>query len=67
MVYKPATEKITYLRKSAGVKLMAILDYVTGKVYCEEHEKYDAQLFNNFLENVLEKYSKGKIVMVLRQ
>lgn len=44
---------------------MGILDYETGKVYCEEHEKYDAQIFNDFLENVLKQYSTGKIVIVL--
>ncbi|NRT88940.1 transposase [Clostridium beijerinckii] len=44
---------------------MGILDYETGKVYCEEHEKYDAQIFNYFLENVLKLYPTGKIVIVL--
>ena len=44
---------------------MGILDYETGKVYCEEHKKYDAQIFNDFLENVLKQYLTRKIVMVL--
>ncbi|MFL0163637.1 IS630 family transposase [Candidatus Clostridium helianthi] len=44
---------------------MGVLDYETGKVYCEEHEKYDAQVFNNFVENVLKQYPNGKIVMIL--
>jgi len=31
----------------------------------EEHDKYDAQVFLKFLKNVLKKYPKGKIVMIL--
>ncbi len=34
-------------------------------VYCEEHERYDANVFLGFLENILSKYSTGKIVMIL--
>jgi transposase len=41
------------------------LNYVTGKVYSEEHERYDEQLFQNFLNSVLKEYPKGKIVMIL--
>jgi transposase len=41
------------------------LDYVTGKIYCKEHERYDAQIFQNFLNSVLKDYPKGKIVMIL--
>ena len=62
---KGQQRKIPTYGKNAGVKLMGILDYVTGKVYCEEHEKYDAQIFNSFLENVLKQYPKGKVVMIL--
>lgn len=51
--------------KNAGVKLIGILDYVTGMVYCEEHERYDAKVFLEFLKSVLEKYPTGKIVMIL--
>lgn len=57
--------KIPTYGKNAGVKLMGILDYETGKVYCEEHDKYDAQILNNFLENVLKQYATGKIVIIL--
>jgi transposase len=51
--------------KHTGAKLVGILDYETGEVYVEEHEKYDAKVFLSFLENVLVRYPKGKIVMVL--
>lgn len=44
---------------------MGILNYETGKVYCEEHEKYDAEVFKSFLQKVLELYTAGKIVMIL--
>ena len=57
--------KIPTYGKNAGVKLSGILDYVTGKVYCEEHERYDAQAFQNFLKSVLKEYPQGKIVMIL--
>jgi hypothetical protein len=48
-----------------GAKLVGILDYETGEVYVEEHDKYDAVVFLSFLKNVLIRYPKGKIVMVL--
>jgi putative transposase len=51
--------------KHTGAKLVGVLDYATGAVYVEEHERYDAKVFLAFLKNVLIRYSKGKIVMVL--
>ena len=51
--------------KHEGVKLVGFLDYCTGKVYVEEHEKYDAQVFLGFLKNALKQYPKGKILMIL--
>ncbi len=51
--------------KHEGVKLVGILDYETGKVYVEEHKKYDAEVFKGFLKKVLEHYPEGKIVMIL--
>ncbi|WP_423219683.1 transposase [Clostridium hydrogeniformans] len=51
--------------KNAGVKLIGTLDYVTGKVYCEEHEKYDAKVFLGFLKGILSRYPEGKIIMIL--
>ena len=49
--------------KHEGVKLVGCLDYETGKVYVEEHQRYDAQTFLSFLKNVLRQYPEGKIVM----
>lgn len=51
--------------KHEGVKLLGCLNYETGRVYAEEHEKYDAKVFLGFLKNVLKEYPKGKIVMIL--
>ncbi|URZ02605.1 IS630 family transposase IS642 [Clostridium felsineum] len=62
---KGQQRKIPTYGKNAGVKLIGILDYGTGKVYCEEHEKYDAVVFERFLESVLKQYPTGKIVMIL--
>ena len=42
--------KIPTYGKNAGVKLIGTLDYVTGNVYCEEHERYDAKVFLDFLK-----------------
>ena len=50
--------------KHHGAKLMGVLNYETGEVYVEENEKYDAEVFLNFLKNIASKY-KGKIVMIL--
>lgn len=44
---------------------MGVLNYETGCIYCEEYEKYDAEVFLHFLENVLSKYQTGNIVIVL--
>lgn len=51
--------------KHEGVKLVGCLDYETGRVYVEEHKKYDAEIFLRFLKNVLEQYPEGKTVMIL--
>ena len=51
--------------KHEGVKLLGILNYETGQIYCEEHEKYDAKVFLGFLKNTLELHPTGKIVMIL--
>lgn len=51
--------------KHEGVKLMGILNYETGQVFCMEDQKYDAQVFLNFIKKVLELYPTGKIVMIL--
>ena len=51
--------------KHHGAKLVGILDYETGNIYVEEHQKYDAVVFLSFLKNVLIRYPTGKIVMFL--
>jgi len=50
--------------KHHGAKLVGFLNYETGEVYVEEHDKYDAEVFLGFLKNVVLKY-RGKIVMIL--
>ena len=62
---KGQQKKIPTYGKHSGVKLLGILNYETGCVYCEEHEKYDAEVFLQFLKNVLSQYQTGKIVIVL--
>jgi len=51
--------------KHEGVKLLGILNYETGHVYCAEEEKYNAEVFLKFLKKVLKLYPTGKIVMIL--
>ena len=51
--------------KHHGAKLLGVLNYENGEVYVEEHDKYDAQVFLEFLRNVLIKYPTGKIAMIL--
>ena len=51
--------------KHESVKLIGVLNYETGKVYIEESEEFNAEVFLCFLENVLNLYPNGKIVMVL--
>ena len=43
---------------------MGCLDYETGQVYMEEHEKYDAEVFLSFLKNVLQRYPSKRIVII---
>jgi transposase len=51
--------------KHHGVKLIGVLDYESGEVFCSHSEAYDAQEFLKFLQLVLERYPQQKIVMVL--
>lgn len=62
---KGQQKKIPTYGKNAGVKLIGILNYESGQVYCEEHEKYDAKVFLEFLKEVIQQYPEGKIVMIL--
>lgn len=48
-----------------GAKLLGILNYETGEVFVAEAERYDAEVFLEFLKIVLDKYPDGKIAMVL--
>lgn len=57
--------KIKTYGKHRGVKLVGVLNYESGKIFCEEHETYDAQVFLRFLQTILLKYPSGKIVLVL--
>lgn len=62
---KGQQREIHTYRKNKGVKLIRILDYESGNVYCEEHEKYDVVGFLEFLKKVLAEYQNGKIVIIL--
>jgi putative transposase len=51
--------------KHCGVKLVGMLDYESGEVFCIEEERYDATIFLSFLEKIVEKYPGERIVMIL--
>lgn len=51
--------------KHEGVKLLGVLNYETGHIYCSENQKYDAEVFQSFLQNVIKLYPTGKIVIIL--
>ncbi|MNF88878.1 Integrase core domain protein [compost metagenome] len=51
--------------KHHGVKLMGVLDYASGDVYCVEEERYDAEVFLTFLQKVVARYPGEKLVIVL--
>lgn len=36
--------------KNSGVKMIGALYYITGVVYCEEHERYDTNVFLGFMK-----------------
>lgn len=46
-------------------KLIGVLDYERGEVYCVQEEQYTAKEFLFFLEKVLVKYPEQKVVMIL--
>ncbi|WP_441909275.1 transposase [Paenibacillus sp. MCAF9] len=48
-----------------GAKLLAVVNYETGRTTHQEVEECDTTAFQRFLERVLEEYPIGKIVMVL--
>jgi transposase len=51
--------------KHRGVKLLATLDYETGRIVWQEDEQYTAETFLAFLQKVLTAYPTGKLVLVL--
>lgn len=51
--------------KHRGVKLLATVDYSTGKIVWQEDEQYTAETFLSFLQKVIAHYPNGKIVIVL--
>lgn len=51
--------------KHRGVKLLATLDYETGRIVWQEDELYTAETFLTFLQKVLTAYPAGNIVIVL--
>lgn len=51
--------------KHRGVKLLGVLNYETGQVYCKEDEKYDVETFLKFLKEIVQEYPAGNIVMIL--
>lgn len=48
-----------------SVKLIGVLNYETGHVYVQEEEHYTADIFLEFLKNVLKEYPNGKVVLIL--
>ena len=56
---KGQQKKIATHGKNADVKLIGILNYETGIVYCEEHERYDAKVFGNFFKNCVKAIPYG--------
>lgn len=48
-----------------GVKLIGVLDYETGDVFCVQEEQYTAVEFLDFVEKVIARYPNERIVMVL--
>jgi len=51
--------------KHESLKLMGIINYETGKVYVEESEEFNAEVFLKFLKKILKIYPIGKIAMIL--
>lgn len=51
--------------KHRGVKLLATLNYATGKIVWQEDEQYTAETFLSFLRKVTVHYPTGKIIVVL--
>jgi transposase len=62
---KGKQKKIPTYGRHQGVKLIGVLDYETGEVFCIQEERYTAVEFLAFLEKIIAKYPGERIVMVL--
>lgn len=51
--------------KHRGVKLLATVDYATGKIVWQEDEQYNAESFLKFLKKITTAYPTGNIEMIL--
>lgn len=51
--------------KHRGVKLLATVDYGTGRIIWQEDEQYTAEIFLTFLQKLLSAYPAESIVIVL--
>lgn len=51
--------------KHESLKLVGIINYENGQVYVDESEEFNAEVFLGFLQNTLDLYPKGNIVMIL--
>lgn len=51
--------------KYRGAKLLGTLNYETGETLTAEAEHYDAEIFLEFLKKIVNRYSTGKIVILL--
>lgn len=51
--------------KHQGVKLLGVLDYETGEVFCIHAEKYDAAVFLDFLTRIVSKYRFERILLLV--
>ncbi|MBO9604760.1 MAG: IS630 family transposase [Paenibacillaceae bacterium] len=62
---KGQQRKIPTYGRHEGAKLLAAIHYETGHITHQEVEQCDTAAFQRFLEQVLDEYPKGNIVMVL--
>ena len=62
---KGQQKQIPTYGKHWGDKLLGILDYETGEVYCEHEEQYTAVEFLRFLNTVVARYAGETLVIVL--
>jgi transposase len=62
---KGEQRKVPTYGKHQSVKLLGVLDYEKGTIFCAQEACFDAQVFLRFLEKVIEHYPTGKIVLIL--